>query len=333
MHILYPFAKRFIAGEDLPTALGNIRSLNRKGYLSTVDLLGENTLTEAQATAAKDEYLELMRSIGDQFPLDLSLKLTQMGLNLDRELCKRNVDEIIEAAGHHTVRFDMEGSDTTPQTVDLCLELHAPHRNLGIVLQSYQFRTEKDLTRMLENGISVRLCKGAYREPPDIAYQDMDDIRQNFLKLGKRLLKEGFLPAIATHDEFLIKELLKFIRQETISPKSFYFELLYGVRRDLQKHLLDLGYQVRVYVPYGKSWLPYTLRRLAERKENILFVVKSLIRETLARFRIHKDQVIKVLEELRVYPPVRDDERSTKPTSGELCDECLAKDRNGECRE
>lgn len=287
MHILYPFAKRFIAGEDLPTALGNIRSLNQNGFLSTVDLLGENTFTEQQAIQSKDEYLNLLRSVDTQFPLDLSVKLTQMGLNLDLELCQRNVGEIIKAAGPHTVRFDMEGSNTTQQTVDLCLELHEPHKNLGIVLQAYQYRTEQDITRMLENGISVRLCKGAYREPPEVAYQDMDDIRANFLKQGKRMLKEGFLPAIATHDEYLIKELLKFIRNETISPKSFYFELLYGVRRDLQKHLLGLGYQVRVYVPYGKSWLPYTLRRLAERKENILFVVKSLIRETLGLGKIN----------------------------------------------
>ena len=287
MHILYPFAKRFIAGEDLPTALGNIRSLSHNGYLSTVDLLGENTLREEQATRAKNEYLNLLKSIDAQITLDLSVKLTQMGLHLDREFCKRNVNEIIEAAGRHTVRFDMEGSDTTQQTVDLCLELHERHKNLGIVLQAYQHRTEKDLTTMLENSISARLCKGAYREPPEIAFQAMDDIRQNFLEQAKRMLKEGFLPAIATHDEYLIRELLKFIEQEKISSKSFYFELLYGVRRDLQKHLLDMGYQVRVYVPYGKSWLPYTLRRLVERKENIIFVVKSLIRETLGLRKLH----------------------------------------------
>ncbi len=287
MHILYPYAKRFIAGEDLPTALGNIRSLNQSGYLSTIDLLGENTLQENQAAQARDEYLRLLQSIGDTLPLDLSVKLTQMGLNLDPDLCRRNVIQILEAAKDHTVRFDMEGSDTTQRTVDLCLDLHETHKNLGIVLQAYPHRTEQDLTTMLENGISVRLCKGAYREPPEIAYQDMDDIRENFLKQAKRMLKDGFLPAIATHDEYLIRELLSFIRRENIQPKSFYFELLYGVRRDLQKHLLDLGYQVRVYVPYGKSWLPYTLRRLAERKENILFVAKSLIRETLGLGKIH----------------------------------------------
>ena len=287
MRILYPFAKRFIAGGDRKTALKNIKSIYQSGYLSTVDVLGENVFTEAQAAAARDEYLNLLKDIETlHFPLDLSAKLTSLGLDIDYELCKKNVEDILNAAGQHTVRFDMEGSDCTERTVNMCLELHEQHNNLGLVLQSYLHRTEADVDRVIQNKISTRLCKGAYKEPASIAFQSMVDVRENFLKQARRLLKEGHLPAIATHDEYLIKTLLEFIKQENISPQSFYFELLYGVRRDLQKVLLDKGYRVRIYVPYGKYWLPYTLRRLGERKENILFVVKDLILETFGMSKI-----------------------------------------------
>ncbi len=288
MRILYPFAKRFIAGGDRKTALKNIKSIYQSGYLSTVDVLGENVFTEAQAAAARDEYLNLLKDIETlHFPLDLSAKLTSLGLDIDYELCKKNVEDILNAAGQHTVRFEMEGSDCTERTVNMCLELHEPHKNLGLVLQSYLHRTEADVDRVIQNKISTRLCKGAYKEPATIAFQSMTDVRENFLKQARRLLKEGHLPAIATHDEYLIKALLEFIKQENIPPQSFYFELLYGVRRDLQKVLLEKGYRVRIYVPYGKSWLPYTLRRLGERKENILFVVKDLILETFGMSKIH----------------------------------------------
>ena len=287
MRFLYPFAKRFIAGEDRKTAIKNIRAIYQRGYLSTVDVLGENVFTEAQAGAARDEYLNLLKDVETlHFPLDLSVKLTSLGLDIDYDLCKKNVEAIVNAAGQHTVRFDMEGSDCTERTVNLCLELHAPHNNLGLVLQSYLRRTEADVDRVIQNKISTRLCKGAYQEPADIAFQSMTEVRANFLKQARRLLKEGYLPAIATHDEYLIQMLLEFIRKENILPQSFYFELLYGVRRDLQKILLDKGYRVRIYVPYGKSWLPYTLRRLGERKENIVFVVKNLIRETFGMSKI-----------------------------------------------
>ena len=181
----------------------------------------------------------------------------------------------------------MEGSGYTQSTIDLCIALHRPHKNLGQAVQAYLFRTANDVDRLIENGISVRLCKGAYKESPKIAWSSMDDIRANFLKLAKKLLTEGFLPAIATHDEYLLAEILDFTAKENIDPKSFYFEMLYGVRRDLHKVLLDKGYQVRIYVPYGKSWLPYTLRRLTEKKENILFVMRHLFREAFGIRKLH----------------------------------------------
>jgi len=288
VHILYPFAKRFIAGENLQTAVKNIESLYRSGYLSTVDALGEHVHSESDAGAAKQEYLNILESIkGRKFPLDLSVKVSQMGLDIDESLCRNNLEEIVVNAGPHTVRLDMEGSDYTQKTIDLGVSLHQQHNKPGIVLQAYLFRTAEDVETLIHKGISIRLCKGAYREPPEIAWQKMDQIRENFLKSAFSMLKSGYLPSIATHDESLIRRIIKFVKDEKISPQSFYFELLYGVRRDLQKALLNKGYQVRIYVPYGKSWLPYTLRRLAERKENILFVIKNLVRESLGLRKIH----------------------------------------------
>ncbi len=288
MNILYPFAKRFIAGEDLPTAMKSIQSLQTSGYLSTVDILGENTHRRDQAEQAQKSYIDLLNQVDkESLPMDLSLKVTQMGLDIDWELCKKNISEILNAASGHTVRFDIEGSDYTKQTINLCIELHETYRNLGQALQAYLYRTGGDVERLLDQGISIRLCKGAYKESATNAWTSMEDIRANFLTLAKIILKEGFLPAIATHDEYILTEILEFVKKENISPKSFYFEMLYGVRRDIHKALLDKGYQVRIYVPYGKSWLPYTLRRLTEKKGNILFVMRHLFRETFGLSKIN----------------------------------------------
>ncbi len=287
MRILYPFAKRFIAGGDRTTALKNIKSLYDQGFLCTVDVLGESVHTEDQAIAAKNEYLALLKDIETfRRPVDISAKVSALGMDISYDLCKQNVEELMAAVDHHTVRFDMEGSGLTERTMKLGLELQKTHKNLGVVLQAYLRRTGQDIQSVIEQGVSTRLCKGAYKEPETIAYQSMDEIRENFLKQAFRLLKEGNLPAIATHDEILIEQIREFIEKENISRDSFYFELLYGVRRDIQQALLDKGYQVRLYVPYGKAWLPYTLRRLAERKENIIFVVKNLIWETLGLSKI-----------------------------------------------
>jgi proline dehydrogenase len=289
MRILYPFAKRFIAGEDRATALKNIKSLYDQGFLCTVDVLGESVHTEDQAIAAKSEYLALLKDIETfRRPVDISAKVSALGMDISFDLCKKNTKDLIDAVRHHTIRFDMEGSDLTERTMKLGLELQKTHKNLGVVLQAYLRRTDQDVQSVIEQGVSTRLCKGAYKEPDAIAYQSMDEIRENFLKQAFRLLKEGNLPAIATHDEVLIEKIIEFIEREKISADSFYFELLYGVRRDIQKALLDKGYQVRLYVPYGKAWLPYTLRRLAERKENIIFVLKNIVREALGLGKFSK---------------------------------------------
>lgn len=252
-----------------------------------MDLLGENVYTASQAEDAKNDYVQLIgHLVDDPHPQDFSVKLTQMGLDIDRDLCEKNLEEILKTVGNHTVRFDIEGSDHTEATMETCIKLHRRYSNLGQAVQAYLFRTESDVENLLQENISIRLCKGAYKEPPSIAHQSMRDIRDNFLKLAFRILKEGNRPAIATHDEFLLKAILAFIAKENIAENSFYFEMLYGVRRDLQKLLLQRGYQVRIYVPFGKSWLPYTLRRLAEKKENVMFVLKSLIKETFSPGKI-----------------------------------------------
>ncbi len=286
MNILFPFAKRFIAGEDLPTALKATRRMHLKGYLTSMDMLGENVHNASQAEDAKNDYVELINQfVDDTQSHDFSIKLTQMGLEIDSNLCCKNLEEILKSAKNHTIRFDMEGSDHTESTIETCIKLHKQYSNLGQAVQAYLHRTESDVDILIRENISIRLCKGAYKEPASIAYQSMRDIRDNYLKLAFRILREGNRPAIATHDEFLLKKILAFISTENIKANSFYFEMLYGVRRDLQKLLLQRGYQVRIYVPFGKAWLPYTMRRLVEKKENILFVIKSLIKET---FRLGK---------------------------------------------
>jgi len=287
MHLLYPFAKRFIAGENSQTALKAIQKLHDSGFLSSVDILGENVNSKEQAALARDIYVDLLKKAeAISFPMDFSIKLTQMGLDIDKDFCRDNLETILTAAGKNTVRFDMEGSSHTQSTLEMCLELHPGHKILGQAVQAYLLRTQADVEQLIENQISVRLCKGAYKENLSVAYQSMDDIRENFLRSAFKLLKEGNIPAIATHDEYLLSEILSFISRENISPKSFYFEMLYGVGRDLQNTLLTKGFQVRVYTPFGQAWLPYTIRRLLEKKENIIFVMTHLFRETFGLRKI-----------------------------------------------
>jgi proline dehydrogenase len=288
MKLLYPFAKRFIAGPDLKTALPAIRSIEDSGYFSSIDILGESVRTRPQVEATKSEYLKLFESLSSiNQSFDFSIKLSQLGLDIDKKFCTENLKQLARALGNHTIRLDMEDSTRTQHTLKICEEVHKTYPHIGQAIQAYLFRSESDVRHCIDNRISIRLCKGAYKEPSDVALQSMDKIRENFFKLACQLLKEGYQPAIATHDENLLIELLDFIRQEKINPKSFYFEMLYGIRRDLQKILKAKGYQVRIYIPYGKAWLPYTLRRLAEKKENLRFVITHLFRETFGLRKLH----------------------------------------------
>lgn len=281
MKLLYPFAKRFIAGPDLTTALPAIQRIRESGYFASIDILGESVVTRSQAETAKIEYLKLFESLGSiNHSFEFSIKLTQLGLDIDRDFCTENLKQLARAIGHHTIRLDMEDSSHTQDTLEICDKVHSTHPQIGQAIQAYLFRSANDIRHCIDNGISIRLCKGAYKEPPEVALQSMDKIRANFFNLACQMLKEGIQPAIATHDENLLVELIKFIVLEKIDPNSFYFEMLYGIRRDLQKALKEKGYRVRIYIPYGKAWLPYTLRRLAEKKENLLFVFTHLFRET-----------------------------------------------------
>lgn len=288
MKILYPFAKRFIAGPDLKTALPAVYKIMDSGYFTSIDILGESVTTRQQAEAAKIEYLKLFESLDNlNHTFDFSIKLSQLGLDIDRDFCIENLQHLANAIGKNTIRLDMEDSLHTQSTLEICEQLHRTHPNLGQAIQAYMFRSEEDVRKCIENKISVRLCKGAYKEPADIAIQSMIEIRKNFLKLSYQLLKEGHQTAIATHDERLLVELLSFISREKIEAESFYFEMLYGVRRDLQKILQQKGFRVRIYVPYGQAWLPYTLRRLAEKKENLIFVITHLFREAFGLRKLH----------------------------------------------
>ena len=288
MRLLYPFAKRFIAGPDLRTALPAISRVRKAGYYSSIDILGESISTRQQVETAKSEYFRLFESLSSiHEAFDFSIKLYQLGLEIDSDFCTENLKQLAQILGNNTIRLDMEGSNHTQNTLDICEEVHKNYPQVGQAIQAYLYRSENDVRHFINNGISVRLCKGAYKEPPEIALQTMDDIRANFLKLARQLLKEGYQPAIATHDEYLLLELLEFIHQEKVDPESFYFEMLYGVRRDLQKILKEKGYRVRIYTPYGSSWLPYTLRRLAEKKENLRFVITSLFKETFGLRRLN----------------------------------------------
>jgi proline dehydrogenase len=277
------FALRFVAGETLDHAVRAIRALNQQGIMATVDHLGENVTDSRAAVAAADVYLEILDRIhAERLNSNVSLKLTQMGLDIDEELCYRNVARICEHAKelNNFVRIDMESSAYTERTLNIFRRLwhEAGYRNVGVVLQAYLYRTENDVREMNRIGARVRLCKGAYNEPPTVAFPRKADVDANFARLTRLLLTEGNYPAIATHDERLINYTKRFAAAKGIAASRFEFQMLYGIRRELQLELVRQGYNMRVYVPYGTEWYPYFMRRLAERPANVVFVVSSLFK-------------------------------------------------------
>jgi proline dehydrogenase len=284
------FANRFVAGETVDTALAAVVRLNARGITASLDLLGESVHSEAEAHAAGEAYVAMLDRIHEQkADANVSVKLTAMGLDISEDLCVAIMHKILQRARDYQtfVRIDMESSEYTERTLDLFEQrLYPAYReNVGIVLQSYLYRTFADVQRANLIKARVRLCKGAYKEPETVAYPDKKDVDANYVRCMHELMEKGNYPGIATHDETILKEAKRFARENQIAPKRFEFQMLYGVRRDLQDKLVREGYRLRVYVPFGTQWYPYLMRRLAERPANVAFLTGSVFKEMVGRLR------------------------------------------------
>jgi len=277
------FARRFIAGEAVPEAIDAAREIEKQGLMVTLDLLGESVSSTEDAGRATRAYVDMIGEIERAgVGRNISLKLTQLGLDVDRATCIDNLRRILDAAtpGGFFVRIDMENSPYTEATLDALETVwNIGCRNVGTVIQSYLKRSPKDVERLNALGARVRLVKGAYREPSDVAFQQKADVDRAFVELMQQLMQHGTYPAIATHDPAMLDATRAFADRERITPDRFEFQMLYGIRRDLQASLAASGYRFRVYVPFGKEWFPYFMRRLGERPANVGFVVRSLFRE------------------------------------------------------
>jgi proline dehydrogenase len=279
-------SSRFVAGTGVEDALRAAQAVNRSGRSVSVDNLGENVTNAEEARASAELYHQLLDEIGQrQINANVSLKLTHMGLDVNEGLARELVTGLVAKAAAMTprnfVRVDMEGSPYTQRTLDFVHELHRMPGHacaVGAVIQSYMRRAEDDIQKLLANGIRVRLCKGAYKEPEEIAFQKKSEVDANYLKLMKILMKSGIYHGLATHDEKIINQAKAFAGQENIPPDAFEFQMLYGIRRDLQKRLAREGWRMRVYIPFGTEWYPYFMRRLAERPANAFFLARNLLK-------------------------------------------------------
>jgi proline dehydrogenase len=278
---------RFVAGEKVWDAIKVALDLNRQGLKITADHLGENVSTEAEAARAADDYLTLLDEIAKTgLKSHASLKLTQFGLDLGDEVCYNNLRRVVDRAKAigTFVRVDMETTDYTDRTLKLVRALKdAGYDNVGTVIQAYLYRSAEDVAALCQDGIRIRLCKGAYKEPPDKAFPEKKDVDANYVKLSEMLLaaakeNENLYPALATHDEAMIDAARQFARLHEVPTNAFEFQMLYGIRRDLQEMLVKEGYNVRVYVPYGSEWYPYFMRRLAERPANVWFFITNFFK-------------------------------------------------------
>jgi proline dehydrogenase len=272
---------RFVAGETLDEVIAAARELNDAGMAVTLDCLGENVSTSTDAQKVRDTYLEIYDRIAqEQLNANVSCKLTQLGLDISAEFCEGLVLSIAERAAPYDsfLRIDMEGSIYTQRTVELVKRVRAQTPVVGTVIQSYLYRSERDIHDLLSYGCRIRLCKGAYKEPSDLAYPRKVEVDANYIHLMKILLSSGFYHAIATHDPRMIAETIRWAAEKKLSKDDFEFQMLYGVRTDLQRMLVRDGYRVRVYVPYGLEWFPYFMRRLAERPANLAFFLRNLFR-------------------------------------------------------
>lgn len=273
-------AKRFVAGETLDHAIEAAGVLNRAGRSASLDLLGENVSDERGARAATQGYLAMFDRIArEKLNANVSLKLTQLGLDLSESLCRELLEKIVaHATGQgNFVRVDMEGSAYTQRTIDITKSVRATYKGVGTVMQAYLFRAEDDIRGLLAAGCRLRLCKGAYKEPPEIAFPEKRDVDANYVKLMKLILPSGIYHGIATHDPAMINATKQFVREQGIAFDNFEFQMLYGIRTDLQEKLVREGYRLRIYIPFGTDWFPYFMRRLAERPANLLFFLRNLL--------------------------------------------------------
>lgn len=283
-------ASRFVAGETINEAVTALRDLNASGLTASLDLLGESVLHAEEASRACQTYLDVLDRIhAAKANANVSVKLTQMGLDLDEQLCLRNMRAIIGRAKQYGsfVRIDMEQSSYTARTLQLFTDVLYPEfgNAVGVVLQSYLRRTAADVDAMIALGARVRLCKGAYKEPEDVAFPDKKDVDANYVACMERLIERGNYPGIATHDVKIIEHAAAFIQKKNIPAARYEFQMLYGVRRDLQFRLRREGHNLRVYVPFGTHWYPYLMRRLAERPANIAFITTNILKESVHRRR------------------------------------------------
>ena len=275
-------SSRFVAGLTVDDALRVTRDLNRQGFAVSLDSLGESVRSEAEAVAAAGLYHQLLDAIAaEDLHANVSVKLTGVGMDVSRELAAKTVGDIVAHAARlgNFVRIDMEGSPYTEATIVLTEQLHAQHPGaVGTVLQAYLFRTADDAARLLRRGIRIRLCKGAYKEPASIAFPEKSDVDRNYVQLMQAMLPSGVFCGIATHDAAMVEATERFAAERGIAKSAFEFQMLFGVRRDLQRDLLARGYGVRVYLPFGTDWYPYFMRRLAERPANVIFLLKNLFK-------------------------------------------------------
>lgn len=274
-------ATRFVAGETLEDALAVARRLRDERIAVTLDHLGESVTNLEEAAAARDVYLRTLNAMhAAGLEANVSLKLTQFGLDISYDQCRANLDQLVTCAAARGafVRVDMESSAYTDRTLQLAGELHARHPNVGVVIQAYLYRSKADIEALCERRIRVRLCKGAYLEPATLAFPAKRDVDANFIALMQFLLDHGEYPAIATHDEKMIAATKEYAAARGVPRDAFEFQMLYGIRRDLQRQLVAEGYRLRLYVPFGQAWYPYYMRRLAERPANVLFILRNLVR-------------------------------------------------------
>jgi proline dehydrogenase len=277
---------RFVAGTEIADAVRVTQNVNRAGMSVSIDNLGENVTNAEEAKHSAELYHHILDAIAaNNLNANISLKLTHMGLDVDEKLARDTVAGLVKKAASMNppgfVRVDMEGSPYTQKTLDFVHELHRMPGNgnsVGTVIQAYLKRSESDVEKLLSEKIRIRLCKGAYKEPPSIAFENKADVDANYIKLMKILMKSGIYHGLATHDETIIREAEAFARKENIPPDAFEFQMLYGIRRDLQQSLVRAGWRMRVYIPFGTEWYPYFMRRLGERPANVFFIARNMLR-------------------------------------------------------